>query len=236
MAGKISFSSIFFYSFIKLFFLILGYYPVDRVFPVSVSNSLSSSSGRQRHFYTETQLELLDAEFAAEQFPSRERRRRIAQQLNVTEKSVLVSSVYHPSPVDTGSNYNFMQFQWWFQNRRRRIRQQTKTLNSAGARNHPVGRCRQHRRSSPYATGQLQHPQGLSLVLNFHKLYLSQQFLYSIRFGRKLDFRINQLASLGPSRSLSSNERPSDSGRANKLFTDGVNVALVSTRFLSISR
>ena len=48
---------------------------------------------RQRHFYTETQLQLLDAEFSAEMFPSRDRRRRIASQLGVTEKSVLVNSI-----------------------------------------------------------------------------------------------------------------------------------------------
>ena len=59
------------------------------MFPVS--NSVSNSLGRQRHYYAEPQLELLEAEFAATPFPSRERRHRIAQQLNVTDKSVLVS-------------------------------------------------------------------------------------------------------------------------------------------------
>ena len=57
----------------------------------SVSNPVSNSLGRQRHYYAESQLELLEAEFAAEPFPSRERRHRIAQLLNVTDKSVLVS-------------------------------------------------------------------------------------------------------------------------------------------------
>ena len=59
------------------------------MFPVS--NSVSNSLGRQRHYYAEPQLELLEAEFAATPFPSRERRHRIAQHLNVTDKSVLVS-------------------------------------------------------------------------------------------------------------------------------------------------
>ena len=50
----------------------------------------SSSSGRQRNYYAEPQFEFLEAEFGIDPFPSRERRRRIAHQINVTEKSVLV--------------------------------------------------------------------------------------------------------------------------------------------------
>ena len=47
------------------------------------STSKSSSSGRQRHFYDDVQLELLDAEFAMDSFPNREVRRRIAQLIGV---------------------------------------------------------------------------------------------------------------------------------------------------------
>ena len=50
----------------------------------------SFSSCRQRNYYAEPQLELLEGEFGTDPFPSREHRRRIAQQINVTEKSVLV--------------------------------------------------------------------------------------------------------------------------------------------------
>ena len=48
-----------------------------------------SSSGRQRHFYDEFQLELLDAEFAMDSYPNREGRRRIAQLIGVSEKSII---------------------------------------------------------------------------------------------------------------------------------------------------
>jgi hypothetical protein len=58
-------------------------YPVD-------SAAKSSRSGRQRHFYDEVQLELLDAEFARDSFPNREGRRRIAQLIGVSEKSIMV--------------------------------------------------------------------------------------------------------------------------------------------------
>jgi hypothetical protein len=47
--------------------------------------SKSSSSGRQRHFYDDVQLELLDAEFARDSFPNREGRHRIAQLIGVSE-------------------------------------------------------------------------------------------------------------------------------------------------------
>ena len=50
----------------------------------------SSGSGRQRHFYDEVQLELLDAEFARDPFPNRQGRRRIAQLIGVSEKSIMV--------------------------------------------------------------------------------------------------------------------------------------------------
>ena len=55
------------------------------------STSKSSSSGRQRHFYDDVQLELLDAEFAKDSFPNRESRRRISQLIGVSEKSIMVS-------------------------------------------------------------------------------------------------------------------------------------------------
>ena len=56
------------------------------------STSKSSSSGRQRHFYDDVQLELLDAEFAMDSFPNRESRRRIAQLIGVSEKSIMVGN------------------------------------------------------------------------------------------------------------------------------------------------
>jgi hypothetical protein len=65
-------------------FLLSDYYPV-----VSTTKS-SSASGRQRHFYDEVQLELLDAEFNRDPFPNREGRRRIAQLIGVSEKSIMV--------------------------------------------------------------------------------------------------------------------------------------------------
>jgi hypothetical protein len=59
------------------------------------STSKSSSSGRQRHFYDDVQLELLDAEFAKDSFPNRESRRRISQLIGVSEKSIMVSKLYN---------------------------------------------------------------------------------------------------------------------------------------------
>jgi hypothetical protein len=56
------------------------------------STSKSSSSGRQRHFYAEVQLDLLDAEFAMDSFPNRGGRRRIAQLIGVSEKSIMVNN------------------------------------------------------------------------------------------------------------------------------------------------
>ncbi|EFX70682.1 hypothetical protein DAPPUDRAFT_256751 [Daphnia pulex] len=98
------------------------YYPV-----VSTTKS-SSASGRQRHFYDEVQLELLDAEFNRDPFPNREGRRRIAQLIGVSEKSIM----------------------WWFQNRRRRARQlgSSRTPTSTRESN------RQNRRSTPYVSRQ----------------------------------------------------------------------------------
>jgi hypothetical protein len=40
-------------------------------------------SGRQRHFYNEVHLELLDSEFTKDSFPDRDGRRRIAQLIGV---------------------------------------------------------------------------------------------------------------------------------------------------------
>ena len=65
-------------------FILSGYYPVD--------STAKSSSGRQRHFYDEVQLQLLDAEFARDSYPNREGRRRIAQLIGVSEKSIMVSN------------------------------------------------------------------------------------------------------------------------------------------------
>lgn len=53
-----------------------------------------SGTIRQRHFYTEPQVALLEAEFATEAFPNKDRRRRIALQLGVSEKSIMVSFVF----------------------------------------------------------------------------------------------------------------------------------------------
>ena len=50
----------------------------------------SCGSSRQRHFYDEVQLALLDAEFTRDSFPNREGRRRIAQLIGVSEKSIMV--------------------------------------------------------------------------------------------------------------------------------------------------
>ncbi|XP_046654587.1 homeobox protein OTX2-like [Daphnia pulicaria] len=101
------------------------YYPV-----VSTTKS-ASASGRQRHFYDEVQLEVLDAEFSRDPFPNREGRRRIAQLIGVSEKSIM----------------------WWFQNRRRRVRQ----LGSSRTATSTCETNRQHRRSSPYLSRQRQH-------------------------------------------------------------------------------
>ena len=56
------------------------------------STSKWSSSGRQRHFYNEVQLELLDAEFTMDSYPNREGRHRIAQLIGVSEKSIMVNN------------------------------------------------------------------------------------------------------------------------------------------------
>ena len=57
-----------------------------------MGSTSKSSSGRQRHFYDDVQLELLDAEFAMDSFPNRESRRRIAQLIGVSEKSIMVGN------------------------------------------------------------------------------------------------------------------------------------------------
>ena len=57
-----------------------------------MGSTSKSSSGRQRHFYDDVQLELLDAEFAMDSFPNREGRRRIAQLIGVSEKSIMVGN------------------------------------------------------------------------------------------------------------------------------------------------
>ncbi|KAI9550837.1 hypothetical protein GHT06_000216 [Daphnia sinensis] len=88
------------------------------------SHSKSSRSTRQRHFYDEAQLAVLNAEFARHSFPSRECRLRIALLIGVSSKSVM----------------------WWFQNRRRRVRQ--RGFRSAAQ---TYETSRQHSQSSPYA-------------------------------------------------------------------------------------
>ncbi|KAK4030069.1 hypothetical protein OUZ56_023027 [Daphnia magna] len=94
-------------------------------FPVA-STSKSSRSTRQRHFYDEAQLAVLDAEFARDSFPNREGRRRIALLIGVSEKSIM----------------------WWFQNRRRRIRQRG---FGPGVTSQSYETSRQQRRPSPYS-------------------------------------------------------------------------------------
>lgn len=71
-------------SFSKRSYFFLGFFPVAPI---------SKSSTRQRHFYDEAQLSLLDAEFARDSFPNRESRRRIALLIGVSEKSVMVSNL-----------------------------------------------------------------------------------------------------------------------------------------------
>jgi hypothetical protein len=68
----------------KCKFLLSDYYPAG------FTSKSSSASGRQRHFYDEVQLVLLDAEFTRDPFPNREGRRRIAQLIGVPEKSIMV--------------------------------------------------------------------------------------------------------------------------------------------------
>jgi hypothetical protein len=46
----------------------------------------------QRHFYDEFQLKLLDGEFSRNSFSNREGRRRIAQLISVSEKSIMVQN------------------------------------------------------------------------------------------------------------------------------------------------
>ncbi|XP_046644883.1 homeobox protein SEBOX-like [Daphnia pulicaria] len=99
-------------------------------YPVVSTSKSSSGSGRQRHFYDEVQLELLEAEFTRDPFPNREGRRHIAQLIGVSEKSIM----------------------WWFQNRRRRARQ----LGSSRAATSTRETNRQHRRSPPYVYRQRQ--------------------------------------------------------------------------------
>ena len=48
---------------------------------------------RQRHFYTESQLEQLEADFVVQQFPNQERRQYLAAKIGVTDRSILVFSV-----------------------------------------------------------------------------------------------------------------------------------------------
>jgi len=61
------------------------------------NTSAAPSSGRphpyhrQRHFYDQEQLNVLDTEFQNDPFPNRENRRRIAQLLRVPDKSVMVN-------------------------------------------------------------------------------------------------------------------------------------------------
>ncbi|KAI9559867.1 hypothetical protein GHT06_013874 [Daphnia sinensis] len=101
-----------------LFHFVLDFFPVASI-------SKSSRSNRQRHFYDEAQLAVLDAEFARDSFPNREGRRRIALLIGVSEKSIM----------------------WWFQNRRRRIRQ--RGFGSA-VTSQSYETSRQQRRPSPY--------------------------------------------------------------------------------------
>ena len=51
-----------------------------------MGSTSKSSSGQQRHFYEQVQLELFDAEFPRESFPNREGRLRIDQLIGVSEK------------------------------------------------------------------------------------------------------------------------------------------------------
>ncbi|EFX70685.1 hypothetical protein DAPPUDRAFT_256759 [Daphnia pulex] len=115
-------------------------------YPVVSTTKSSSASGRQRHFYDEVQLELLDAEFNRDPFPNREGRRRIAQLIGVSEKSIM----------------------WWFQNRRRRARQlgSSRTPTSTRESN------RQNRRSTPYVSRQHRQDTYVSpQVLRTHGFY-----------------------------------------------------------------
>ncbi|KAK4029133.1 hypothetical protein OUZ56_022143 [Daphnia magna] len=91
-----------------------------------VSSPKFSKSTRQRHFYDEAQLAVLNAEFARDSFPSRECRLRIAFLFGVSSKSVM----------------------WWFQNRRRRVRQRG---FGTGVTVQTYETSRQQCRSSPYA-------------------------------------------------------------------------------------
>jgi hypothetical protein len=135
------------------FVLLADCYPV-----VSTSKS-SSGSGRQRHFYDEVQLELLEAEFSTDPFPNREGRRRIAQLIGVSEKSIMVWHFHFYFLIQLPEiNLFSWLHQWWFQNRRRRARQlgSSRTATSTRKTN------RQHRRSPPYVSRQRQ--QGKSLL------------------------------------------------------------------------
>nr|CAG4651067.1 EOG090X07YB [Simocephalus serrulatus]SVE94300.1 EOG090X07YB [Simocephalus serrulatus] len=89
-------------------------------------------TSHRRHFYTEPQLALLEAEFAAQPFPNKDGRRSIAMQLGVSEKSVM----------------------WWFQNRRRRARNQSKS-----AANPPSVRARRQRRSATLSSCNYYQPE-----------------------------------------------------------------------------
>ena len=119
---------------------------------------------------------MLEGEFATDPFPSRERRRRIAQQINVTEKSVLVilNLVYLGFCLKTNRMF-LKSFSGGFKIVAD-VRQQTKTLNSsaiiqAGRRRH------QHSRSSPYAN-QLQSK---TSPHNFRRICILIFYLYQIQ-------------------------------------------------------
>lgn len=69
---------------------LLHLFPGAEYCPDSVT---SSGLAHRRHFYTEPQLALLEAEFASQPFPNKNGRRSIAMQLGVSEKSVLVRTL-----------------------------------------------------------------------------------------------------------------------------------------------
>lgn len=102
-----------------------GLWNYNNVVPVASSTARRHAHHRQRHFYDEDQLAVLDAEFEMDPFPNRENRRRIAQALRVPDKSVMVRKAkLEQFCITNTSNYSCSTFQWWFQNRRRRVRQQ----------------------------------------------------------------------------------------------------------------
>ena len=91
--------------------------------------SASKKTKRARHDYSPNQLSILIAEHSQCPYPNRERRRALAQELDVPETSIMVKSFHYFFNFNTITNPCLFVLQYWFQNRRRTDRNQGKILS-----------------------------------------------------------------------------------------------------------